>query len=201
MAYNILTYDVPQWEGVPKAYINSYVWGGEYIPVSYGQIILIRGKGFAVRLTSFENETKAVYTNYNDPVYKDSCLEFFVSFNNATPLYMNFETNSNGAFLAAVRTERKSKTPIDRIIDINEIKIKGVREGDGWYVEYLLSFAVIEKLFGVGADIFQPGYCFKGNFYKCGDETAVPHYGSYYPINLPSPDFHCPEFFGGFIIV
>jgi hypothetical protein len=111
---------------------------------------------------------------------------------------MNFETNSNGAFLAAVRKERKNKTPIDKLIDINDITIKGTKESDRWYVEYLLPFDDIEKLFGVSE--FTSGYTFKGNFYKCGDETAVPHFGSYYPINLPSPDFHCPSFFGDFII-
>ncbi len=198
MAYIIKTYEKPDWEAVPKAYINLYTWGSGYAPVSYGQIALIKGKCFTVRLTSFESEPKSIYTRYNDPVYKDSCLEFFASFNNASPLYMNFEANSNGAFLAAVRTERKNKTPIDKIIDINEIKIRGAREGDRWYVEYSLPFGVIEKLFGVGD--FSRGYTFKGNFYKCGDETEAPHYGSYYPIDLPEPNFHCPQFFGDFII-
>lgn len=36
----------------------------------------------------------------------------------------------------------------------------------------------------------------KGNFYKCGDKTAKPHYVSWSPIATPSPDFHRPEYFG-----
>ncbi|MFA5695554.1 MAG: carbohydrate-binding family 9-like protein, partial [Proteiniphilum sp.] len=36
----------------------------------------------------------------------------------------------------------------------------------------------------------------RANFYKCGDETAEPHYISWSPIDLPAPDFHAPQFFG-----
>ena len=35
-----------------------------------------------------------------------------------------------------------------------------------------------------------------GNFYKCADDTEFPHFVSWSPIDLPSPNFHCPEFFG-----
>ena len=34
-----------------------------------------------------------------------------------------------------------------------------------------------------------------GNFYKCADETMNPHFVSWSPIDLPEPNFHCPEFF------
>ncbi len=46
-----------------------------------------------------------------------------------------------------------------------------------------------------GRDI-SPGHRAAANFYKCGDETAVPHYGAWSPIDTPQPDFHRPEFFG-----
>jgi hypothetical protein len=42
------------------------------------------------------------------------------------------------------------------------------------------------------------GKTIKGNFYKCGDKTSVPHFLSWNPIILPSPDFHRPDFFGEF---
>ena len=35
-----------------------------------------------------------------------------------------------------------------------------------------------------------------GNFYKCADDTEFPHFVSWSPIGLPTPNFHCPEFFG-----
>ncbi len=36
----------------------------------------------------------------------------------------------------------------------------------------------------------------RGNFYKCGDETPQPHYISWNPIDMPTPNFHVPQFFG-----
>ena len=39
------------------------------------------------------------------------------------------------------------------------------------------------------------GSKFLANFYKCGDETKVPHYISWSAIDTTSPDFHRPEFF------
>lgn len=36
----------------------------------------------------------------------------------------------------------------------------------------------------------------RANFYKCADKTKRPHFLSWRPIDLPKPDFHCPQFFG-----
>ena len=40
----------------------------------------------------------------------------------------------------------------------------------------------------------------RGNFYKCGDKTAHPHFVSWNPVGTPSPDFHRPEFFGELLL-
>ena len=34
-----------------------------------------------------------------------------------------------------------------------------------------------------------------GNFYTCADDPEAPHFVRWSPINLPTPNFHCPEFF------
>jgi len=39
-----------------------------------------------------------------------------------------------------------------------------------------------------------------GNFYKCADLTADPHFLSWAPINTPEPDFHRPECFQSIIL-
>jgi hypothetical protein len=63
---------------------------------------------------------------------------------------------------------------------------------DGWEIFYRIPLKFIR--------LFYPDYQFKGelaaNFYKCGDETANKHYLSWSPIDLRSPDFHRPEYFG-----
>ena len=40
----------------------------------------------------------------------------------------------------------------------------------------------------------------KANVYKCGDNTYRPHYMSWNPIETLTPNFHCPEYFGTFIL-
>lgn len=40
----------------------------------------------------------------------------------------------------------------------------------------------------------------KAGFYKCGDETGRPHYGSWQKVETDAPDFHRPEFFESFEI-
>ena len=41
-----------------------------------------------------------------------------------------------------------------------------------------------------------PGKLIRANFYKCGDDTAYPHYGMWRPFQSDKPDFHRPEEFG-----
>jgi len=40
-----------------------------------------------------------------------------------------------------------------------------------------------------------PGDTFRCNFYKCGDKTKIPHYVTWAPIGVSSPDYHRPEYF------
>ena len=198
MEYKVKVTDTIDWNKVEKAHISSYTWGKEYMPEAYAQLVLVEGKGFALRMHCNETTPRTTYFHYNDPVYKDSAMEFFASFNNNTDLYMNFEMNSAGAFLSAVRVDRKNKTPIDKIVDVAQITVHSEKDENGWTVEAFYPLNVIAKLFDVSE--FPHGYRFKGNFYKCGDDTDIPHFGSWAPIDLEKPDFHCPAFFGDLVI-
>lgn len=51
----------------------------------------------------------------------------------------------------------------------------------------------------IGIQIDELPTAIKANFYKCGDETSVPHYLSWSNIMTKEPDFHQPEFFGELI--
>ncbi len=175
-----------------KAMISTYKWTEGYAPEAYAQLMYVEGRGFALRMTAMESDPKATYTKFDEPVYKDSCLEFFVSFNSANEKYMNFEMNANGAFLAAVRTDRANKKSIKMLAPLP--KVKATRDENSWTVEVFFSNDFIGKTFGKFS--FKRGESFKGNFYKCGDETEIPHFGMWAPIDLENADFHRPEFFG-----
>ncbi len=198
MNYTVKSVETLDWNTIPKAYIESYTWGKEYTPKAYAQLAFVKGEGFALKMLCEEKSPKTTLFNYNDPVCTDSAMEFFASYDNKSKKYLNFEINSAGTFRSAVRIERNDKTSIDKIIDINKISVKTEKTENEWSVEVFFPLDVIKALFGV--DSFDSGYTFKGNFYKCGDDTAVPHFGSWSPITLQSPNFHCPEFFGNLII-
>lgn len=195
--YHVKTCAVPDFSGAEKALIRHYRWETGYAPEAFAQLVYVKDLGFALRMEAKETDPKTVYTLYNQDVYKDSCLEFFVNFNPAQPKYVNFEMNSAGAFLSALRTGRKDKTPIHELLsDLPAVRAE--KTADAWCVNVFFTLSQIETLFGKRD--FRKGDEFAGNFYKCGDETPFPHYGMWSPVELDKPDFHRPEFFGTFVL-
>lgn len=176
-----------------KAHIACYPWGGEYRPEAYAQAIFLPDEAIVLRLTCHESDPRAEHLGFYSPVYQDSCLEFFFSFGGSS--YVNIEMNANGAFLGALHYTRQDKKKLDELEAMPQVEAK--RESDRWSVTLTLPLSHIEKLFGVRPT---SGTAFRGNFYKCGDLTAVKHYGCWNEIARPSPDFHVPECFGELII-
>jgi hypothetical protein len=144
-----------------------------------------------------EKHVKAEYRNTNDPVYKDSCVEFFLSFDGNN--YYNLEFNCLGTALIgygkANKADRRrlAKSTIEQLKSFSSIKAKTIDSGDTeWRLLLNIPFSVfdadtIDSLAGV--------HC-TGNFYKCGDELPLPHFVSWNPIDHPTPNFHLPRFFG-----
>lgn len=195
--YQVYTRETVDFTDIPKAEISHYRWTQGYTPKAFAQLIYVDGLGFALHMEAFETDPKADCVMYNQPVYKDSCLEFFVNFNPEQPDYINFEMNANGAFLSARRPGRKNKTPIHELLS-DLPAVRSAKLADRWTVDAFFSLQQIETLFGRSA--FAAGDTFMGNFYKCGDETPIPHFGMWSPIDLEQPDFHQPSFFGLFRI-
>ena len=179
-------------DSVPKAYIDKYVWDNSYTPVAFAQLGFIEGKGLCFKMTCYESNPKAVYKNYNDPVWYDSCLEFFISPCNTDARYLNIEMNSAGAYLCGLRYSRENKVDIATVADPPEVTAE--KYPDHWTVKGILTLKTVEKVFG------KFDKKFKGNLYKCGDKTDIPHFGMWSPIGTSAPDFHRPEYFGDFEI-
>ncbi|OGO91715.1 MAG: hypothetical protein A2Y17_13155 [Clostridiales bacterium GWF2_38_85] len=194
MEYIVKTVDSINFDKVNIANIDKFVWGTAYTPKTYAKLIYVKNKGLALRITCEEKNPKAVYTKFYEPVYKDSCVEMFVTFDGVS--YMNIEMNSNGATLIGFGSSRHGRTHIDQLIPIPEVKAE--KSENTWNAEIFLPEADILKLY---PDFkFESGARFKGNFYKCGDETEIEHYGMWSPVGTEKPDFHRPEYFGDFII-
>ena len=72
-----------------------------------------------------------------------------------------------------------------------------IKEKITWYIEYKIPFRVISKYFGNGDP--KSKTIWKGNFYKCADETSHPHWLTWNKVDYPTPNFHLPQFFGTLI--
>ena len=195
MQYRVKICETCDWSSAEVASIDKYVWGGSYRPLAAARALYVPNTGLFVRLTCREHSPKAVYTEFYQPVYKDSCLEFFADIGN-TGKYVNCEMNSNGALLMGFGEGRHGRVHIDELTTVPQVK--ATRGEDEWSVEILLCDGLIDELWGAR---LSEGSRFRGNFYKCGDETEIIHYGMWSPVRTDSPDFHRPEYFGEFVLV
>lgn len=143
-----------------------------------------------------EKDVLTRYENTNDPVYKDSCVEFFISFDKKH--YYNFEFNSIGTALVAYGTsdrESRLRLPEDLIKKIEVFPVASQENSEGdkeWALQLKIPFELffkdeIRELKGVKAS---------ANFYKCGDDLLEPHFVSWNRISVAEPNFHVPECFG-----
>ena len=144
-------------------------------------------------------QLRAVTTEDQGPVWEDSCVEFFCQVP-GDKHYCNFECNCIGSMVGSRRLGRAEEVVPFSPDEMGTIERKctfpreAFEEKDGlfaWEVELRIPLRLIfrEK---------KPAFpqTLKANFYKCADKTKKPHFVSWQPIDLPKPDFHCPQFFG-----
>jgi Carbohydrate-binding family 9 len=149
---------------------------------------------------------RSVHRRFQDPVYKDSCVEFFVQ-PHTDQGYFNFEFNCGGTLLASyiedpVRTGRGFKvftrlTKQDsrqvRIYHSLPSRVEPEREDTvTWFLEFFIPFSLIEKYTGPVSTA--SGTIWRANFFKCADETSHPHWAAWSAVG--ELNFHQPHRFG-----
>lgn len=168
-------------------------------PRTEAAVVYVKEQGFACRMTCFEQAPHATVTLADGDTYKDSCLEWFINFAPARgEEYLNFEANAKGTLHCKFGKDRYVRHSLAELSAPRPTASATVASGH-WYVDYWISLETIRAVFGV--DHFCSGDVFRGNFYKCGDETPSPHYGMWNPVTLERLDFHCPDFFGELILL
>jgi hypothetical protein len=154
---------------------------------------------FLIHYRVEEQSIRAVAQKDNDSVWEDSCAEFFIS-PAADGLYYNVECNCAGTLLLGVgegRNNRQLAAPeitrqIDRWTSLGRAPFETRNQPTHWELTLRIPYSVFFRHSITSLD----GLTLKGNFYKCGDNLPVPHFISWNPISTPTPDFHCPQFFG-----
>jgi len=142
-----------------------------------------------------EPTVRAVNTGFNQPVWQDSCVELFWSFDKKN--YYNFEINCIGSILAQYGENRHSRKFIDpQVLELIRVssslgsKPFGVKKSvTNYQIKVFIPKTVF--IFDENPDLINVS----GNIYKCADLSPTPHYMYLFEINTGKPDFHRPEYF------
>ncbi len=144
-----------------------------------------------------ESEVLARYKKINDPVFKDSCVEFFIIFDDDKDYY-NIEFNRLGTCLGRFGAHRENRTEISPEI-LKNIKFERALKpnpSDDLAIHWTLTVAIPIEVFCFHDFSSIQHQRSKMNFYKCGDDLSHPQYLVWNNVVSEVPNFHLPEFFG-----
>lgn len=188
-------------QGTKKHSIECRNWAEEfpYHPITVFTIAYSR-KYLYIDYFVRGNYLRAENYQNNTPVSEDSCVEFFLK-TPGSDEYWNFEFNCIGTINASHRVTRENPTRLtdEQLAQIKRYASCGTKpfqEMEGlfaWNLVVAIPFDLID------VDTLLLPLKLKGNFYKCGSKTSLPHFLSWSPINTPTPDFHRSDFFGDII--
>ena len=146
------------------------------------------GQNLYVRFDTWEEEVRATYTVPNDPVCRDSCVEFFFCPDPNSDRYFNFEWNPDGGLYLGLRSGHELYVRLQPEDPVALFEYRSQRTDDGWEIFYKIPLSFINLIFPE----FQlaSGTAFRANCFKCGDRTVQPHYLSWNPCTSDYPRFH-----------
>lgn len=145
-----------------------------------------------------EKHIRAMETRTNGEVYKDSCVEFFISPDGEN--YYNFEFSCIGTTHLAFGPGRRNRKFVDPSI-VEKIEIdsslgKKPFDNKSGNFEWEMMIRIPLSCFQYSKITSLNGLKATANFYKCGDGTPEPHFVTWNPVGTEGPDYHRPEFFG-----
>ena len=196
-----------EWQSAETLEITHFPWEDSGHRPRVEARVLYDEKTLAIIFRVEDRYVRAVAENFQDSVCTDSCVEFFVSPLPDSQAYFNFEVNCGGTMLlhrCPSAVERAAGRDTENVSDaegatiqmattLSKIVEPELTEPTVWSVEYHVPFALFAQYFG--CETPTPGSQWKANFYKCGDQTSHPHWGSWALVETPRPNFHQPDFF------
>lgn len=162
-----------------------------------------------VRFSVQDRFVRAVNTEYQSLVSKDSCVEFFVTPEGAKG-YFNFEVNCGGTMLLYYigDPERGSNGRLFKDYEEVPVELGGlvrieptmprkvfpeIEQEVAWEVALTIPLDLFRQY--VPGVAFQAGKSWRANFFKCADSSSHPHWASWSDIGTPMR-FHQPGKFG-----
>ena len=156
---------------------------------------------------------RSVTTEYQGPVFRDACVEFFME-PDVKRGYLNMEINAGGTLLMkyhdpVLKPGVTQSPPGFALVLVpwehaRQVRIRHslpkvvnpeIKEPVVWYVQYFVPFDVLETYFGPLRPV--SGRSWRANFYKISIDNSHPHHVTWAPIPPASRTggFHQPKFF------
>lgn len=184
---------------VPAQPVACNNWAAEY-PYAPKATFAAAHNGTHLFLTFRVDEecTAALVEEDNGPVWTDSAMEFFISFDDKG--YYNFEFSCIGKALLGFRKTKPDVTHAGA--DVMKSILRGSSLGEATFAErrgdnhWELRVTIPATAFFAHDFATLDGLKARANVYKCGDNLSKPHFLSWQPIRTEQPNFHVPEFFG-----
>ncbi len=194
------------WNKIKSIKINNFrPESSNHRPITKVKLVYNK-KGMFGLFTVKDKYIRCIHTKFQQAVYKDSCVEFFVR-PNLQKGYFNFEFNCGGTMLCYYiensKREKKGFKKFKRLTKEDGKKVKifhsmpeyiepEIKKETFWKLGFFIPFSVLKKY--VGKININPGEIWHANFYKCGNETSHPHWGAWSKVD--ELNFHLPQCFG-----
>jgi hypothetical protein len=198
----------PVWQVADTLHVNHfYDKSSDHRPPVQARL-LYTDRGLHVLYDVKDRYVMAVRQGYQASVCKDSCVEFFLK-PKPDKGYFNFEINCGGQMLLYY-IEDATPAPTGGFAkytklpdaDLDLIKINHSlptvvtperTEPTDWWLQAFIPWELFERYMGKVRPL--SGQTWRGNFYKCADDTSHPHWASWSVVE-GSLNFHKPEYFG-----
>lgn len=200
-------WDAAVWSEAETLAVTHYSWedSGHHPPTAAR--LLYTPNCLAVMFQVQDQYVRAVARRFQDSVCRDSCAEFFVAPVPGSDAYFNFEVNCGGTMLVyrcVSQAERQAGKQTYEMTAADGATIAmahtlpqrvdpEITEPTTWCIEYHLPHDLFVRYFDASPPA--AGTRWRGNFYKCGDDTSHPHWGSWAPVGGARPSFHQPAYF------
>jgi len=206
----------PYWSDVSPLHIASFLsQSSRHRPLTWAKVAHTN-TAIHVLFHVTDRFLRCRYTGLHSPVYKDSCVEFFVRPHPDRPFdekgggggYFNFEINCAGTFFASyIENPRKIRGKIQKFTLLQPAEAHQIPvtssitipppfrhvEPLDWSLQYSIPIKILENYVGRLGPL--AGQTWQANFFKCADRSRYPHWGSWSSIGR-LPNFHQPDRFG-----
>lgn len=191
-------WDKAEWKKIKSVQVANFIRENPSVKPDVQAKMMYDNENIYVIFHVKDQFVRAITTEINGPVWKDSAVEFFFSPDTAAPLsFFNMEVNAGGTHLLGFRKKKPELEDIKRIEiahSLPSVIDPEIKEPVEWTIECRIPLGMLEKYSTVARPA--KGISWKANFYKIAENNSNPHHASWALITHPKPTFHMPQFFG-----